>query len=477
MRLGRHLVLFIPSMGLCGIAPAHAAEISALEVPHFSLLWALPFAGILTSIAILPLLAPHFWHAHFGKVSLFWALALLLPLILVHGFPVTMALTLHSLLLEFLPFIVVMFALYTVAGGIYLSGNLHGSPWLNTALLAVGGALANCIGTTGASMVLIRPLLRANDHRRNNVHVFIFFIFIVSNIGGALTPIGNPPIFLGFLGGVPFFWTALHIAKETLFCLALLLAAFFALDWLYFYKERHAPGHHRKDPTPDAPPLRLYGGINLLLMLAIIGTMLVCSLIDLGSVAVGGIHLQLQNLLRDVLLVCIGFISLRLTSRATRAANEFSWAPVWEVAKLFSVIFITLAPLLEILKAGAAGALAPLLAFVTGPDGAPNPAMYFWISGILSAVLDSAPSYLAFFHAAGGNAAQLTGPLAHTLAAISCGTVFLGAMTYIGNAPNFMVRSIAAHHGIKMPSFFGYIAWACLFLLPIFALVSWLFFS
>jgi len=448
--------------------PSLAAELDgkALGIP-----WAIPFVGILLSIALFPLLAPHFWEHHQGKIAAVWGLLAAIPLWLVLGPGIAVTALVHTALLEYIPFILLLLALFTVAGGIVVRGNLHGSPMTNTALLAVGTGLASVIGTTGASMVMIRPVLRANDDRKHNAHVIIFFIFLVSNIGGSLTPLGDPPLFLGFLRGVDFFWTTKHLFPETLFVAGIVLVLFFAMDTVVYRRE----GHIKPDPTPDNP-LGVSGGINFLLMAVIIGAILMSATVKLGGFEIAGVRVENSNLLRDVIMVAVTLTSLALTPKADRAANEFSWAPILEVAKLFAAIFVTIIPVLAMLKAGAGGAFAPLVALVTNPDGSANNAAYFWMTGLLSSFLDNAPTYLVFFELAGGDPQVLMTKGALTLAAISAGAVFMGANSYIGNAPNFMVYAIARNAGVRMPSFFGYMIWSGCILIPAFILTTLIFF-
>ncbi len=445
-----------------------AAEINGATL---GLAWALPFAGILLSIALFPLLAPHFWEHHFGKISAFWAALIILPLALIFGpTPAVHALS-HTAFLEYIPFILLLLALFTVASGIVISGNLHGSPTTNTAILAIGTVLASIIGTTGASMVLIRPIMRANDDRKHNVHVIVFFIFLVSNIGGSLTPLGDPPLFLGFLRGVDFFWTTTHLLPETAFCAVVLLAGFFVIDSIIYKRE----GHTKKDPTPDKP-IRVRGGINFILIGVIIAAILLSARLKIGTLTILGTEVALQNLLRDITMIVVTLVSLRLTPKSSHEANGFSWGPILEVAKLFAGIFITIIPVLAMLQAGRNGAFAPLVGLVTNPDGSANNVAYFWLTGILSSFLDNAPTYLVFFELAGGDPKQLMTTGALTLTAISAGAVFMGANTYIGNAPNFMVYAIARNGGIKMPSFFGYMLWSGCILVPLFIVTTFLFF-
>jgi Na+/H+ antiporter NhaD/arsenite permease-like protein len=470
------LFVSLAAILFCFIVSAPSAV--AAEAGHgidgrtLGLVWAAPFAGMLLSIALLPLLAPDFWHHHYGKVSLFWALAFLLPFAAQYGVGLTADQLLHTLFLEYLPFIILIGALFTIAGGIYVGGNLHGSPAVNATLLGVGTLLASFVGTTGASMVLIRPLLRANDDRTHCVHTVIFFIFLVSNIGGSLTPLGDPPLFLGFLKGVDFFWPTTALLLPMLILSGLLLAIFYALDCFIYAREGHLP----RDPTPDEP-IHVTGLINLPLLVLLLAAVLMSGAVDLGSVKVGSSDVPVAGLLRDAILIVLAIASLVLTGAAPREANLFNWEPVVEVAKLFGAIFITLIPAIAILRAGMDGALAPLLSLVTLQDGSPNNVMYFWLTGGLSSFLDNAPTYLIFFNLAGGDPVTLQGPMATTLTAISAGAVFMGANTYIGNAPNFMVKSIAERQGVEMPSFFGYMAWSAIFLLPLFALTTYLFFA
>ncbi len=432
--------------------------------------WALPFVAVLLSIATGPLLFPKTWHAHYGKIVGGWAALAVAALALAFGAEAALAAFVHAVLAEYMSFILLLFALYTVAGGILVSGNVHGTPLTNTAMLGFGTLIASFVGTTGAAMILIRPLLRANDERPYNVHVVVFFIFLVANIGGSLTPLGDPPLFVGFLRGVDFFWTMRHLILDTAFVAGILLASFFLLDtWLARREGGYTP---QRDPTPPRP-FRVHGLVNLLLIGGIVAAVLASATWDPGvSFTIYGTELKLQNLMRDGAFVAIALLSLWLTPDEHREANGFTWEPIKEVAKLFAAIFVTIIPVLAMLHAGEAGAFGELLRFVERPDGSPSPAAYFWLTGSLSAFLDNAPTYLVFFEAAGGDPNELMGPLAETLTAISMGAVYMGAMTYIGNAPNFMVYAIAVERGVRMPSFFGYMIWSCALLLPIFLLLT-----
>lgn len=448
---------------------------AGIDGTSMSFIWAVPFAGILLSIATGPLLFPHLWEHHVGKFAAFWSACVIVPLLATAGIELGLQAVLHTLLLEYLPFILLLLALFVTAGGIYLQGNLRGTPTANLLLLAVGTLMASFVGTTGASMIMIRPLIRANDDRVYRAHTVVFFIFLVSNIGGVLTPLGDPPLFVGFLKGVDFFWTTQHLFREMLFVSGLVLAVFFALDIYLHRKEKHKS--HPFDPTPDSP-LRLHGTINLALIGVIIAAILMSAYWKPGVVFhVYGIEFELQNLIRDAIFVGVVFVSLRLTSDYCRAGNEFGWAPIREVAILFVCIFICLVPVIAMLHAGPNGAFASLLTMISHADGSPNNLAYFWLTGALSSFLDNAPTYLVFFELAGGDPHVLMTTMSGTLAAISAGAVFMGANTYIGNAPNFMVYAIARHMNVRMPSFFGYMVWSGCVLIPIFILCGWLFFA
>lgn len=460
------LVLFLFWPGLALAKEFDGSQLSAA--------WAVPFVGILLSIAVMPLLLPSFWHHHYGKVAAAWALAFFVPFALIYGDHAASVSLTHALLAEYIPFIVLLTALFTVAGGIHIHGNLHGRPAVNVCILAIGAVLASFMGTTGASMLMLRPLIRANDNRVHTAHAIVFFIFIVSNVGGSLTPLGDPPLFLGFLKGVDFFWTVKHIFPETLFLIGSLLAIFYLLDRWFYRREGVLPA----DPTPDTRRLGFDGAANFALLAGVIALVLFSGFwkspvtFDVLGTAVG-----LPGLVRDLGLVAITLLSLNITAAKVHADNQFSWGPMAEVAKLFAGIFLTIIPVIAMLRAGINGPFGAVVSAVTRADGQPDPAMYFWATGLLSSFLDNAPTYLVFFNTAGGDPALLMSTLAPTLAAVSAGAVFMGANTYIGNAPNLMVKAIAEDRGIKMPSFFGYMAWSCSVLMPLFIIITFIWFK
>ena len=474
------IALFVTVGVSFGADDAHGGHgVDGAKLPIWSII---PFVGILLSIAIFPLvLDSHFLVHHGGKMSLIWALAFAIPYLIAFQGEAFYDI-LHIYLIDYIPFIILLWGLFTVAGGILVRGTLRGTPLVNTFLLLIGTAIASWVGTTGASMLLIRPLIRANAYRQNKVHLVIFFIFLVSNIGGSLTPLGDPPLFLGFLHNVPFFWTTTALFPHMLFISVILIVLFFVLDTFMFKREG---GVVPDDGTNE--PIRVDGLFNLVFLLGIVAAVLMSGSFKWGEVNIFGVHVYWQNITRDVLIVVMGLLSLRFTpfSGELRQANEFSWEPIEEVAKVFAGIFMTIIPALAILKAGENGELRGLIGAIK------EPMHYFWITGILSSFLDNAPTYLTFFNTALGKlhlteamipeilSGQLTGPehleFVKLLTAISVGAVFMGANTYIGNAPNFMVKAIAEQSGIRMPSFFGYMLWSVAILVPLFVVVTFVF--
>jgi len=461
------------------IRPVAAALIALILCPDAALAasldgaalrwpWALPFVGILLTIAAGPLLFAKLWHHHYGKFALAWSVATLLPIAIVYGAGAALAAFVHAALAEYMSFIVLLFVLYVTAGGIFVTGNLRGTTTTNAALLAFGTFIASLVGTTGAAMILIRPLLRANEHRRSRAHVVVFFIFLVCNIGGALSPLGDPPLFIGFLKGVDFFWTARNLWLDTLLVSLAVLAIFVMLDVWFARREKGVA------PQPRGPlDLNIHGLVNLALIALIIIAILGSALWKPGIVFdVLGTEVELQNLVRDAALLAIAGLSLYLTPDEHREANGFTFEPIREVAILFAAIFICIIPVLAALQAGRSGLFASIIDAISRPDGAPDNMMYYWLTGVLSGFLDNAPTYLLFYNLAGGDASQLMTQQAATLAAISMGAVFMGALTYIGNAPNFMVYAIASERGVPMPSFFGFMVWSVAVLMPVFALLA-----
>ncbi len=405
-----------------------------LSLPLWSVL---PFAGFLLSLAVVPLVRPGLWSRHYGKV----ALAFSLPVAGWCLFAVPGQL-LHTAV-EYVSFLALLGALFTISGGILVRGSFRATPMVNAAFLIGGSLLSNVLGTTGASMLLLRPLLRANAHRKRSVHVVVFFIFTVANIGGSLTPVGDPPLFLGFLKGVPFFWTMGALWPVWLFTVATVTCAFLSVD--AWFMRADGPGAAF---TGEATALSIEGRINFLLLAPVIAAVF------------------LPTPWRESSMVAATALSVRLTPRVLRDENGFTWHPIKEVAILFAAIFATMIPALLILKSRG------------GELGLSMPWQFFWASGSLSSFLDNAPTYLIFFSLGQGmgDGSGVAGVAPALLAAISAGSVFMGANSYIGNAPNFMVKAIAEESGLRMPSFFGYMAWSCAVLLPVFAFVTLIFF-
>src|SRR6266702_5950665 len=418
---------------------------------------ALPFVALLAAIAVLPLVAPRWWHENHNKalIAVVVSLPVLWQLGIAFGEPGRAVL--QEKIHEYVGFIIVIGALFVITGGIHIQGSLSGTPLVNTGVLGLGALLANLLGTTGASVLLIRPLLRANKRRKRVAHIVIFFIFIVANCGGLLTPIGDPPLLLGFLKGVPFDWT-LRLWPQWLLINGILLVIFNVWDqWALNRDEIELPGSQHEQVLIHEP-LRVTGGLEMLVLLGIIATILLAgsSLIILG-------------------LAVLGYFA---GSQDRRAKNVFTFAPIVEVAVLFAAIFATMAPVLEMLNAWA-----------QRPDfELTKPAHFFWASGALSSVLDNAPTYLAFAASAAGlqgvaphgayiGTMVVNPEAAKLLAAISTGAVFFGANTYIGNAPNFMVKAIAEENGVKMPSFFGYLGYSMGILVPLYVAISLIFFD
>ncbi|NOQ96204.1 MAG: sodium:proton antiporter [Desulfobacterales bacterium] len=442
-----------------------------------SLYSTIPFIGILLSIALLPLFVPGFWYHHFGKVSAFWAIAIAIPLLTAYK-GVALHSFLHILIADYVPFIILLWGLFTISGGILLKGSLRGTPLVNTVIIVIGTVLASWMGTTGAAMLLIRPFLRANNYRKNRAFMVVFFIFLVANIGGALTPVGDPPLFLGFLHGVPFFWT-FRLLPHMVLTAVILLAMYFLLDLYYYRKEGHTESGQIDEG--EKVPLGLVGSYNFIFLAGVVGSVIFSGLVNWGEVSTLGVARNVQEWGRDGFIILMGVLSLIFTSSQLREDNEFTWFPIKEVAYLFAGIFITMTPCLLLLLAGSKGALAFLIGAVK------EPVHYFWVTGILSSFLDNAPTYLTFFTSALGKfypgmpegmaVSRLIAENPIYLMAISAGAVFFGANTYIGNAPNFMVRSIAEEAGTPMPSFFGYmLKYSIIFLFPVFIIVTLIFF-
>jgi Na+/H+ antiporter NhaD/arsenite permease-like protein len=430
-----------------------------------TLIWGLPFAGLLASMAVLPIVAPRFWQRRLGIVALTWSGALIVSQAIFTGVGAAAEGAWHAVLIEYLPFMAMLLALYTAGGGVLVRGGPAGTPLGNTAMLALGVVVGSVAGTTGASMVLIHPMLHANAHRTRKVHLVLFLIILVAN--ASITPLGNPPLYIGLLHGVPFFWPVLRLLAPLLLVTSVLLVAFYLID---------ARLARSDPPRPASQPLRIRGWWNIALILVVILVVLLHGQLDLGRLVLLGQPVRTTLIAGVAILAAVTLVSAAVTARAIRQANDFTWHPIVEVAKLFAAIFVTIAPVTAMLRAGLDGPLAPILQLTRNGDGLSLPLAYFWLTGILSAFLDNAPTYLVFFELAGVEPAALSGAQAQILVAISAGAVFFGGLTYIGNAPNMMLRAIAAHRGVRMPGFFGYMVPASALLLPVLAVMGLLFF-
>lgn len=444
-----------------------------------NLLYVIPFVGMLLSIAAGPLMAPTFWHHHYFKVSLGWTALVIGMLLYGFGIDQTAGHFAHMLTHEYIPFIIMIGSLFTITGGIHIVVRTRSTAFVNTLFLLMGALIASLIGTTGAAMLLIRPFIEMNKNRFYKTHLGVFFIFIVANIGGSLTPLGDPPLFLGYLRGVPFEWPMLHLFKPFVITMIPLLLIFFALDAHLMARDSRRADHQRPQPWgKEVSWLSITGQANIILLLLLVALVWLSGLWS-DSPMISYLGLSLADFLRNTGLIVLAVLSLLFTSGAVRNYNHFTWEPFREVAEIFIGIFATLIPVAAMLHQGLNGPFNGLIA-LANPDGVPNNLVYFWLTGILSGVLDNAPTYLVFYNMlegiAGGSVSAVLSGYQLPLIAISAGSVFMGALTYIGNAPNFMVRSIAEKKSVHMPSFFGYMVWSIGILIPIFILMSWIIF-
>lgn len=456
---------------------AFAAEESAQTLGKTLPIWyCLPFAGMLLCIAICPLVIGELWEKKRQYVVIFWSLAFLIPFAVYAGFSTAGEMLLEVIFNDYITFIVLLFGLFCVTGNICLEGDLVGTPKLNVLLLLIGTCLSSWIGTTGASMVMIRPLLRANKWRKRKVQTVVFFIFLVSNIGGCLTPVGDPPLLMGFSRGVYFFWS-MKLLPIMLVNVVLLLFLFFILDTRAYKKDLAAGAAPKKGE--EKAPLCLRGAHNIIFLVMIVGAVILSGVLPKSVPFFANelpiyhdVSMGFADILEVIIILVAAFLSFKTTKKEVREGNNFTWDAIQEVAVLFIGIFITMIPALLILKAQGASL------------GLRHPWQFFWITGALSSFLDNTPTYLVFLTTAAASGLQGSDMIVTTLGnipeiflkAISVGAVFMGAVTYIGNAPNFMVRSIAEENGIKMPSFFGYLAWSVACLIPVFLVDTFLFF-
>ena len=441
-------------------------------------LWlCIPFAGLLLCIAVLPLVKPEWWEKNRLYAVIAWSLLFIIPFAVKFGPSEATEIVLECIINDYLTFIVLLFGLFCVAGNIKLEGNLAGNPRVNVLLLTIGTLLSSWLGTTGSSMLLVRPIIQMNSWRKNKTHIMVFFIFLISNIGGCLTPIGDPPLLMGFSRGVPFFWS-LRLFPILIINMIILLYVFYKLDMKAYQKDISAgliPEYQEGEPL-----IRIKGLHNLIFIAMIVAAVILSGILPtvlvdgagevLGITIFGEVRLTLPAIIEIVIILVSAFLSFKTTNAKIRTENHFTWGAIEEVAVLFIGIFITMQPALMILKSAGASL------------GLTEPFQMFWVTGALSSFLDNTPTYLVFLTTAGamnfttGVSTALGMVPVKMLMAISTGAVFMGANTYIGNAPNFMVKSISDENGIKMPSFFGYIWWSIRFLVPVFIVDMIIFF-
>ena len=444
-----------------------------------SLLLCIPFAGLLLCIAVMPLVKPEWWEKHQALAVIVWSLLFIIPSIVLNGAGETTETVLECIVNDYLTFIVLLFGLFCVSGNITLEGNLAGSPAVNALFLAFGTLLSSCIGTTGASMLLVRPMIKMNSWRKNKAQIMIFFIFMISNMGGCLTPIGDPPLLMGFMRGVPFFWS-LHLFPILIFNMILLLIIFYLIDKKQYRKD--IANGLRPDISKPGVDIKVEGLHNVVFLVAIVVAVILSGTLPslpmfqdaagnvLGITIYKSVKLTFPAIIEVAIILLAALLSFKTTNEKIRTQNHFTWGAIKEVAVLFIGIFITMQPALMLLKS-------------MGPElGLSKPFEMFWATGALSSFLDNTPTYLVFLTTAGtlgfsqGIATTVGTIPVKMLTAISCGAVFMGANTYIGNAPNFMVKSISDENGVRMPSFFGYLLWSIVFLVPVFIIDTLVFF-
>ena len=441
----------------------------AAELTNVPLWLCIPFACLLLCIAIIPLVKGEWWEKYRPFAVIFWSLLFIIPFAVKYGAGTAAETVLECLVNDYLTFIVLLFGLFCVAGNITVEGSLVGSPRVNVILLGIGTLLSSWIGTTGASMLLVRPVIKMNSWRRNKAHIMMFFIFLISNMGGSLTPIGDPPLLMGFSRGVPFFWS-IRFFPILLLNMIILLTVLYFLDKRAYRKDIAAG--YMPEIKENEPLIRFEGLHNVILSGVLPDVPFFQNAAgEVISIPIfGEVKLAITSLIEVVMILLAAFLSFKTTNPEIRKKNHFTWGAIQEVAVLFIGIFITMQPALMILKSAGAEL------------GLTHPSQMFWVTGALSSFLDNTPTYLVFLTTAGsmGFVSGLTTALgivpAKMLTAISCGAVFMGAITYIGNAPNFMVKSISDENGVKMPSFFGYIVWSLCCLVPVFLIDTLLFF-
>ena len=451
----------------------------AAELTNVPLWLCIPFACLLLCIAIIPLVKGEWWEKYRPFAVIFWSLLFIIPFAVKYGAGTAAETVLECLVNDYLTFIVLLFGLFCVAGNITVEGSLVGSPRVNVILLGIGTLLSSWIGTTGASMLLVRPVIKMNSWRRNKAHIMVFFIFLISNMGGSLTPIGDPPLLMGFSRGVPFFWS-IRFFPILLLNMIILLTVLYFLDKRAYRKDIAAG--YMPEIKENEPLIRFEGLHNIIFIVIIVAAVILSGVLpdvpffqnaagEVISIPIfGEVKLAITSLIEVVMILLAAFLSFKTTNAEIRKKNHFTWGAIQEVAVLFIGIFITMQPALMILKSAGAEL------------GLTHPSQMFWVTGALSSFLDNTPTYLVFLTTAGtlgftSGIVTTVGTISvKILMAISCGAVFMGANTYIGNAPNFMVKSISDENGIRMPSFFGYMGWSLCILVPVFFIDMLVFF-
>ena len=438
-----------------------------------------PFAGMLGCIALLPVIKPEWWERKQPVVVAFWSVLVIVLYAVVFGPGASLKMTVGCIVDDYINFIVLLFGLYCASGNISFEGDLAGSPRVNVVLLAIGTVLASFIGTTGASMLMVRPVIRMNSWRSNRAHIMIFFIFLVSNMGGCLTPVGDPPLLMGFMNGVPFTWS-FRLLPVLLINMVVILTIFYFIDRKYYLRDVAAG--FRPEINVKGTKLKFNGAHNLLFFGMIIAGVVLSGILPgkkifrdstgalVGIHFPGGATLSVPDIIEIAIILLAAWLSFKTTDPSVRTSNHMTWGAIKEVAVLFIGIFLTMQPALQLLKS-------------MGPElGLETPSQMFWATGILSSFLDNTPTYLVFATTAGSldfstGIQTALGILPESmLMAISAGAVFMGAMTYIGNAPNFMIKSLSDENGVRMPSFFGYMKWSVLILVPVFLMDTLIFF-
>lgn len=436
-----------------------------------NIMWGIPCLGIIFSMSFIPLISAKFWNQYSRHVFVFWTLTYVICAGCAFGPSLTMLSVFDAIFSDYVSFVIQISTLFIVSGGIFINLAVRSTPAFNTAFLFGSSLLAGWIGTTGTATLMIRPMLRANSHRHYRVHLMVFFVFLVANIGGAFSPLGDPPLFVGFTNGIDFFWFAKHLYPYIFGTLFFLCAIFFLIDTQLLKVEKRI---RKKNKLPenkdDDNEFRIKGKFNIILLALVLVTVMFCNF-D-AKFAVFGKNYHWSSVARNIILLTISWISLKFTKRSIRERNNFSLAPIHEVAELFAGIFITATPIIEMLHQGTNGSLKWIFEQITH-NGEFVLQKCFWISGLLSSILDNTPTFLIFFHLTSGNARDLMTTHANLLTSFSIATVFMGALTYIGNAPNLMVRSISRNYGVKVPSFLEYMLWSFGILIPVFVIISY----